>query len=188
MSTPNTGTCLSCQDSGLSITGNVIGILTLAYALAAGFYLYYNSFKNAKRELYDLENILEARYHEASHLESMLIPLTHTHTGGPHYQQVYRIQEASERSKDFLNEARELLYRLHSRRGAPSTRSRVFIAGRFIASKEKMVAMVGEAEKALVDLREAVNQVNSMYESLSHLPLKPLNINTLIGVHLIRTF
>ncbi|KAF2664600.1 hypothetical protein BT63DRAFT_93482 [Microthyrium microscopicum] len=57
MSTPVCVSCrenLSCSDSPLSVTGNIIGILTFAGALVISIQVYYNSMINANRNTLEM--------------------------------------------------------------------------------------------------------------------------------------
>lgn len=48
--------CPSCDDSAHSFVANVAGVLTFAYAIAAGLWFYYRSLMNISR---DVSNILD---------------------------------------------------------------------------------------------------------------------------------
>lgn len=50
----NANACPPCSDSPLSVTGNVIGILTFAYVLVVGIWWRVNIVNNAQSELMDL--------------------------------------------------------------------------------------------------------------------------------------
>ncbi|KAH0542485.1 hypothetical protein FGG08_003156 [Glutinoglossum americanum] len=49
---------LSCNDSTLSVTGSIIGIITLFYAVAVGIYVLARQFKDASREIHRLRESL----------------------------------------------------------------------------------------------------------------------------------
>ncbi|PVH76333.1 hypothetical protein DL98DRAFT_657554 [Cadophora sp. DSE1049] len=71
MSTPNCVSCqerLSCDDSLLSVTGNIIGILTFAGALFISIQVYAHSMRNAEWTLREMRATLESRYEEVEHL------------------------------------------------------------------------------------------------------------------------
>ncbi|KAF2261077.1 hypothetical protein CC78DRAFT_619747 [Lojkania enalia] len=61
------GICPSdCSDSGLSTTGNIVGILTFAYALFAGLMYYYYVVNDASEEMARLAEDLEDAYTEGT--------------------------------------------------------------------------------------------------------------------------
>ena len=63
---------LSCADSALSITGNVIGILTFVGAAIISIQVYLNLMRNATREIDIMLRRLELRIVELQHLQSLL--------------------------------------------------------------------------------------------------------------------
>jgi hypothetical protein len=75
MSVPVCVSCqekLSCADSALSITGNVIGILTFVGAALISILVYLNSLRNADREIYIMSRRLESRIDEVRHFQNLL--------------------------------------------------------------------------------------------------------------------
>ncbi|KAI0384270.1 hypothetical protein F5Y04DRAFT_249405 [Hypomontagnella monticulosa] len=75
MSAPNCVSCegvLSCEDSPLSVTGNIVGILTFVSAILISAQVYFNSMRNADRNIRDLMATFESRYDELVRLERKL--------------------------------------------------------------------------------------------------------------------
>jgi hypothetical protein len=63
---------LSCNDSPLSVTGNVIGILTFASAILIGMQVYVNAMRNAERNMFEMTDTFRTRLDEAQRLAHKL--------------------------------------------------------------------------------------------------------------------
>ncbi len=59
----------TCENDALSTVANVLGVLTFAYAIAAGLWVYYRSFRNISR---DVERILTNT--RVSQLDALALP------------------------------------------------------------------------------------------------------------------
>lgn len=69
MSVTTNPRCPTRDDSALSKTANIAGVLTFAYAIAAGLWFYYWSLRNVSR---DVSNILDDS--RGSQLSAFLLP------------------------------------------------------------------------------------------------------------------
>ncbi|KAL5325195.1 hypothetical protein ACEPPN_006319 [Leptodophora sp. 'Broadleaf-Isolate-01'] len=75
MSTPVCVSCqenLSCSDSPLSVTANIIGILTFAGALMISAQVYFNSMRNAERNITEMVSTLQSKYADFQRLDLKL--------------------------------------------------------------------------------------------------------------------
>ena len=66
-------TCVSCQDSSLSTTASIVGILTFVYALLAGLWFYLESSTKAiatsPKQFHTITSSIIMRLHEISQFE-----------------------------------------------------------------------------------------------------------------------
>jgi hypothetical protein len=73
--------CAAASGSGLDTAGNVIGILTFAYALAVGIYLRIVVIKNATKEIRDTSFAIETHIERLSIIGGILHVLNHMNIG-----------------------------------------------------------------------------------------------------------
>ncbi len=141
--------CFSCQDSGLSTTASIAGILTFLYALAAGLFFYSKSIANSRAEMEALRESLDLSFTEAKRSITLIFRhLGDAPGGGPlgHELQVT------------LNRVREQLESLASRRelrdwGSASRSKKVTRRLRFVAMREDLMKHIVEKDKMMDDLR-----------------------------------
>ena len=84
------GSCLSCNDSPLSITGNIIGILTFIYAVGLGLRYYTNLVRNAMDDIYVLIDTLQRSWGEIQELEKITSDIERNNTNLPESSELIR--------------------------------------------------------------------------------------------------
>jgi len=171
MSTPTTTppVVLSCEDSPLSTTGNVLGILTFAAAIYVSVLVYVNSMRSASKRYSDMLERLELRYREAEHLRYKLEARQHTSASDdrPNPINHVRIQIALNCTVKPLGEAMRALQKFRGRdlrrRGTMDFQGRV----RFVMQEDAVQDLLGKVEKAVGDLRDVADDILEQYVLLS---------------------
>jgi hypothetical protein len=157
MTTPSCVSCqerLSCGDSPLSITGNVIGILTFASAILISIQVYYNSMRNADGNIFEMTNTLQSRVEEAQILFRKLQQVDSINEN-----QRQRLEVAFRQVKDSLVRASDLLERL--RTDTYDGKRRLWIRAQFVARKNLIKEGIEKTAKAMKTLREVSNDLLS---------------------------
>ena len=146
--------CFSCEDSSLSTTASIAGILTFLYALAAGFLFYYKSIANSRAEMEALRESLDLSVREAKRsITSMFERLGDAPDGGPFKHEL----------EITLNRVETQLRSLASRRefsdwGSASRRKKVTRSLRFVAMREDLMKQIVEKDKMMDELRRVQEQ------------------------------
>lgn len=113
MSTPVCVSCqenLSCSDSPLSVTANIIGILTFAGALMISAQVYFNSMRNAERNITEMVSTLQSKYADFQRLDLKLQNgMQRSHVDDPLQ---HRVAVTLSGAYNSLDETKELLRRL----------------------------------------------------------------------------
>ncbi|KAF8847882.1 hypothetical protein BDZ45DRAFT_754427 [Acephala macrosclerotiorum] len=162
----STLTCVSCQDvlscgdSPLSITGNVIGILTFVGAILISTQVYLNSIRNADRNIFEMTNKLQSRMDEAMHLRRRLLGLEDKLGGNAGL--AARLYVAIDRVQDPLGQADALLGRLNIGR---YDKIKLLTRTKFVFREELIKQGLEKTEKAMETLREVANDVFSQVAS-----------------------
>jgi hypothetical protein len=166
MSTPTTTSpiVLSCKDSPLSTTSNVLGILTFAAAACVSVLLYVDSIRSANKRFKDMVEGLELRYREADHVRGKLEAGQRiVRYGRPSQVDHQRIEMALGRTMEPLREAMNVLEQLRGhglrRRGTMDFQGRV----RFVMKEDAVQDLLSRVEKAVEVLREVANDVLEQY-------------------------
>ncbi len=140
--------CFSCQDSGLSTTASIAGILTFLYALTAGLFLYSKSIANSRAEMESLRESLDLSVREAKRsLELMFRRLGDTPGGGPFGHELEVTLERVDAQSRSIASRREL-----RDWGPASRRKKVTRSLRFVAMREDLMKQIVEKDKMMDNL------------------------------------
>lgn len=139
---------LSCADSPLSITGNVIGILTFVGAAIISLQIYLNSLRNANEEIYIMSRRLESKIAEVQHLQNLLRIENEI-------SEVLKemLAPSVKRAGAVLKESENLL--LQIRRGTGDKRGRFLTSAKFVYLADDLKKCIGEADEVLGIVRGA---------------------------------
>ncbi|KAN0099846.1 hypothetical protein V8E51_013621 [Hyaloscypha variabilis] len=154
-------TCVSCQeilscgDSPLSVTGNVIGILTFAGALIISIQVYINSIRNADRRMCDMTDTLRSRVHEVQHLNDKL----QGQSSCIDEDLRGRLGWAIHRVNVPLREAEDVLHRLACDRDY--RKRQLLIRARFVFAEDIVREGLEKTEKAMETLKDVADDVFS---------------------------
>jgi hypothetical protein len=159
---------LSCADSPLSVTGNIIGILTLVYAVILTLYLYASQLADVEDDVRRFSHDLET---ETQWVGSTIHKLEDKFGDIPQESRD-RLENTLNQFKKLVNESEALLaplllapfyYQSEStsfyQRSERSKWSLLVMRGRFIAKKAEMEAML----KRVADMR---GNVDGIYNAL----------------------
>ena len=155
MSTPACTACqdvLSCGDSPLSITGNVIGILTFAAALLISIQVYVNSMRNADRNILELTETFRSRVDEVRYLDDKL----QRRRTGLNDELAQRVSYAMQQAEVPFGEAGALLRRLDGSRYDGSRR--LWARAQFVLREDLLKQGLQKTENAMGTLREIANE------------------------------
>ncbi|KIN05379.1 hypothetical protein OIDMADRAFT_177567 [Oidiodendron maius Zn] len=153
MSLPACVSCqerLSCADSALSITGNVIGILTFVGAAIISIQVYLNSIRNATQEIFIMMHRLQSRIAEVQQLQ-YLLEIENDVDRTLKEMLAFDIQRASK----VLVESNDLLNRV-TRSGINGKRTRFLTGVKFIYRADDLKRYTGELDDALDMIRGGV--------------------------------
>jgi hypothetical protein len=140
---------LSCTDSALSITGNVIGILTFVGAAIISIQVYLNSIRNATWEISIMSRRLESRIAEVQHLQNLL-EIENDIGGTLKKMLAFDVQRAGQ----VLAESEHLLVEV-SRSGTKGKRNRFLTSAKFVYMADDLKRCIGEADDILDMIRGA---------------------------------
>ena len=138
-------TCISCQerlfcaDSALSITGNVIGILTFVGAAMISIQIYLSSMRNAKWDIHLMSRRLELRLAEVQHLQDLL----DDNSGVICEMLSPGLQKANATLKDLEHRL------LQIDRGSGEKRGRYLKSTRFVYAVDHLKKCIEEADEAM---------------------------------------
>ncbi|KAH6718537.1 hypothetical protein BKA61DRAFT_670957 [Leptodontidium sp. MPI-SDFR-AT-0119] len=112
MSTPVCVSCqenLSCSDSPLSVTANIIGILTFAGALMISAQVYFNSMRNAERNITEMVSTLQSKYADFQRLDLKLqTEMQRSHLRAKFLQREEMIKSAMAKTETGMATLREI--------------------------------------------------------------------------------
>jgi hypothetical protein len=158
MSTPGCVSCkenLSCGDSPLSITGNVIGILTFVSAIIIALQVYIDSMRNAESKLKDMEDTLRLHYDKVNSLVTKLRVQSMNVDNDLQTRLMLtlgRIQVPLMTASDLLEEVTSFQHR---------GKSRVWRRAKFIIREDLIKEGIAKIEKAMQPVNEVANEVFS---------------------------
>jgi hypothetical protein len=141
---------LSCADSALSITGNVIGILTFVGAAIISIQVYLNSVRNATREISIMMHRLQSRIAKVQHLQNLL-EMENDIGRTLKKMLVFDVQRAGQ----VLAESNALLASV-TRSGINGKRARFLTSAKFIYMADDLKRCTGEIDDALDMMRGGV--------------------------------
>ncbi|KAH7310933.1 hypothetical protein BKA65DRAFT_161432 [Rhexocercosporidium sp. MPI-PUGE-AT-0058] len=160
MSTPACVSCqesLSCSDSPLSVTANIIGILTFTGALMISTHVYFDKMINAERNILEMMSMLEMKFGDFQHLAAKLeIELRRGFGGGELDHRVIAALRGAERS---LDETHRLLDRL--RPDSYDRGNRLWLRAKFMQREEMIRGAMAKMETGMTTLREVANDIFS---------------------------
>ncbi|PVH68876.1 hypothetical protein DL98DRAFT_599142 [Cadophora sp. DSE1049] len=150
---------ISCSDSPLSVTGNVIGILTFVGAFLVTVQVYFNSMRNAERNIHEMTETLHSRIGEVRHLEKK-VKGSRAEIDDAHRERI-------ESALNQVHEPMESVYRLLERidEGRYDGKRRLWLRAQFILREDLIKEGLEKSEKAMGLLREAANDVLTSVES-----------------------
>jgi hypothetical protein len=157
MSTPACVSCqesLSCDDSPLSVTGNIIGILTFAGAIAISIQVYFNAMKNADRQIFEMMYTFRSRLEEVKLLRDKLEKKSmHTLNGA----QGERLNSEMDRVAVLFAEADHRFSQLNDRRY--NRTGRLLNRAKFVVKENLIKDGLEKIEKAMEVLKQVANDV-----------------------------
>lgn len=160
MSTPPCFSCqevLSCEDSALSTTGSIVGILTFATAIIIGLQVWYNSIRNAERNIIDLASLLASRLNTLKALVHKVDVASQSGRLQPGPASDH-LHQAFDRLRDPLGEGEYLFLELEG--GAKDDGKRPYLArAKFVIREKDIRESVGKLEKAIDDLKVVAQEV-----------------------------
>ncbi|PSN66688.1 hypothetical protein BS50DRAFT_676436 [Corynespora cassiicola Philippines] len=163
----DTSTCvscekrLSCDDSPLSITSSIIGILTFVGTIEISIQVYFNSIKKAKRDMCHMRDAFQSRMREVR----MLIMVIERK-----FEQALRTSNETstplyDGARSRLIEAENLLQQLNSRQWLG--KNRLWIRAKFVM-RDNLI------KKGLEILNVAVKEMRELaYSNLSGITIEP---------------
>ena len=143
---------LSCSDSPLSITGNVIGILTFAGALMISIQIYMNSMRNADRNIFEMTETFRSRVDEVQYLYGKVQRRGSCLDG----ELAQRVGYAMSRAEVPLKDAVALLHQLQAHRY--DRRGRLWARVKFVLTEDIIKQGLEKTESAMATLREVANE------------------------------
>jgi len=151
---------LSCDDSPLSITGNVVGILTFAVALILGAQAYFNSLRNASMDIYEMDRELGGWYDRMEYLEQALRQRMHgADNNGEMRGLIERASETHDHAASTIQELRELSYVLDPRHAR-------WWRLKYLMREGRLREMRYKTEKALQDFDKTATDAISSIDAL----------------------
>ena len=157
----NISTCVSCQDvlscedSPLSVTGNIIGILTFAGALMISIQVYVNAMMNADRNMFEITNTFRSRVDEVESLKHKL----QENSGRIDGHLIQRVEIALDRVRDLLSQAYALLERVDNR--SYGGKRRLWFRAKFVLRADLVKEGLEKTAMAMDSLREVASDVFS---------------------------
>jgi hypothetical protein len=158
MASPTCVSCqevLSCNDSPLSVTGNIIGILTFAGAILISIQVYVNAMRNAERNMFEMTDTFRSRLGEADRFVRKL----QEQSDSGNREQNYLIHQAQDQVRFELQRAEDLLHQLDPSRY--DGRNRMWARARFVLREDMLKEGLEKTEKAVTSLKEVANEVLS---------------------------
>lgn len=150
-------TCASCEDSLLSVIGNISGILTFGFAFTVAIHIRANAFRNAKYEMLEMKTRLESRTRDVNALQAKIINAVEKHDQlrvlEP-YLKSHLWNLMSEMRKPMM-EAHALLARLYQDRS--SSWYRIVYSTRFVVEKTTIQQCLDRLDYRVTNLREAAS-------------------------------
>lgn len=153
---PDQCVVLSCVDSPLSVTGNVIGILTFLGALLITIQVYVNSMRNAERNLAEMMESFQSRIMELQRLGGRLMNQERRNSG--HAELSERLSHAMGRVAVSVKEADDLLRRINP--GRYDGKRRLWVRAKFIMREELLMKGLGDIEKSIEALKGVANETS----------------------------
>lgn len=157
MSSPTCISCqnpLSCNDSGLSVTGNIFGILTFATTLLMTIGIYNNLFKNARSRSQDLAMNLASLAAEFNNLHRRFEGVESEIDN----ELFRRLEFAMNQVNEPLNYANVLFSKFDMDCGY-TKRSRYFAGVKYIMAEDRIMEAMNKVEKKMNTLREVKSDV-----------------------------
>jgi hypothetical protein len=156
MSTPVCVSCkenLSCGDSPLSITGNVIGILTFVSAIIIALQVYVDSMRNAESKLKEMEDTLRLQYDKVNSLVTKLRVQSKNLDDDLKTRLMLalgRVQQPLVRASDLLGEVTDIQ---HQRK------NRVWRRAKFIIREDMIKEGIEKIDKAMQPMNEVASEI-----------------------------
>lgn len=148
---------LSCDDSPLSITGNVVGILTFAVALVLGAQAYFNSLRSARMDIYETVREMRGWRERLQYLDRTLSDRTQVHQDTEDVQSLMkRARDSAMKCVDFHNQLEMTLRDVGEKRDK-------FWRSRYLVRESQIRELRYKAEKAIQDFDKAANDVFARY-------------------------
>lgn len=146
---------LSCDDSPLSITGNIIGILTFAGAIAISIQVYFNAMRNADQHMEEMMYTFESRVREVDLLRRKLEEKSE-HIGG---DQGERLGREMNRTRELFIQAFGLLTQLRDDNRYNSRRHWLLARAKFVVKENLIKEGLEKIDKAMEMLKGIANDV-----------------------------
>lgn len=156
--------CPPCQDSPLSITGNVVGVLTFVYVLVIGAFLRLSAIKNAARELDILELEGEFLVRDFERIESKY--KSREVSSVERYSQIEVVQQSYRTEIESLNKIQEKLKSRSS--GVYHGWKRLVFGFRYLILRDQMKEGI-QRTKVWVERVKSLRQEESYAGDVTHI-------------------